>query len=414
MGGVFCESDRQTVRALAEEVREISIRPTNTDRRDRWYRHNALENGLPMVLCSPEGSWQELLPDSVLTCEDPLLRAWEWHFRAQIMHADFLADDYVIEANLDVPWNVDSGDYGVHNTKTQGDNRGSYVWDHPIQDIAADLAKLKFREPRVDRQATKERFEIASELFDGILNVSLSGQFWWTMGLTWPAIELIGLEELMYAMVDHPEDLHRLMAWLRDEHEHFIKWFEEEGLLTTNCREQGIASGGIGYTDELPVSTNGCPAKLSSIWGFAESQETVGVSPEMFAEFVLPYQKPLLEHFGLNCYGCCEPIHTRWKHVRSLPRLRRLSISPWCDMEIMADELKRDYIFSRKPNPALVCVDFDEDTVRADLRRTLEIAGECVLELILKDTHTVQNKPERLRRWVEIAREEIGLYYGRA
>lgn len=412
MGLVVCDSDRQIVRTLAEKVREISMRPANVDRRSRWFRHNALNNGLPMVLCNPEGSWPELLPDSSLVCQDPLLRSWEWHFRALILHADFLEDDTVIEANLEIPWAVDTGDFGVQNTKTHGENRGSYVWDHPIQDIARDIDKLRYRQPKVNREDTKRRYEIASELFDGILDIKIGGQYWWTMGLTWPAIELLGLEELMWAMVDHPDDLHLLMAWLRDEHEHFIKWFEKEGLLTTNCREQGIASGGIGYTDELPVSTDGHPTKLKDIWGFAESQETVGVSPEMFAEFVLPYQKSLLENFGLNCYGCCEPIHPRWKHVKTLPRLRRLSISPWCDQAYMAEELKQDYIFSRKPNPALVCVDFDEDTVRDDLRNTLHIAGECVLELILKDTHTVQNKPERLRRWVQLARQEIDRYYG--
>jgi len=38
------------------------------------------------------------------------------------------------------------------------------------------------------------------------------------------------------------------------------------------------------------------------IWGFAEIQETVGVSPEMSKEFIFPYQKEILKLFGLNCY----------------------------------------------------------------------------------------------------------------
>lgn len=412
MSVVFSESDRQVIRRLAGDVREVSQRPINENRRDRWYRHNSLMPGLPMVLCSPEGSWPELLPETALECKDPLLRGWEYQLRELLVHADFLEDDHVIEPHFEIPWIIDGGTYGVSNPKTQGENRGSYVWDPPIQDIGRDLQKLRFREPSVDREATDSRLNLAGELFGDLLDIRIGGQYWWTMGLTWPAVELIGLEQLMWAMVDCPDDLHRLMAWLRDEHENFILWFEKEGLLTTNCREQGIASGGIGFTDELPVPANGQPAMLSQLWGFAESQETVGISPEMFEEFVLPYQRPLLDRFGLNCYGCCEPLHNRWKQVRTLPRLRRVSVSPWCDMEIMAEELKRDYIFSRKPNPSLVCVDFDEENVRADLRQTLAIAGDCVLEIILKDTHTVQNQPERLRRWVQIAREEIDRHYG--
>lgn len=169
---------------------------------------------------------------------------------------------------------------------------------------------------------------------------------------------------------------------------------------------------GVAYTNELPQSDwkEGQPVRLKDLWGFAESQETVGVSPQMFAEFVLPYQMPLLEKFGLNCYGCCEPLHDRWEYIKNIPNLRRVSVSPWCDQEIMAEKLGKNYIFSRKPNPSLVCVSFNEDVIRRDIRNTLKIAEGCVLEIILKDTHTVQNDPRRISRWVEIAMEEVQSY----
>ena len=48
--------------------------------------------------------------------------------------------------------------------------------------------------------------------------------------------------------------------------------------------------------------------RTMDMWGFTESQETVRVSPKMVGEFVFPYQRPLQERFGLNCYGCCEPL----------------------------------------------------------------------------------------------------------
>ena len=87
------------------------------------------------------------------------------------------------------------------------------------------------------------------------------------------------------------------------------------------------------------------------MWGFAESQETVGVSPEMYSEFIFPYQKTILERFGLNCYGCCEPLDRRWEYVRTFPRLRRVSVSPWSDVKRMAELLQGNYIFSLKPSP---------------------------------------------------------------
>lgn len=77
----------------------------------------------------------------------------------------------------------------------------------------------------------------------------------------------------------------------------------------------------------------------------------------------------------------------------------------------MADALGCDFVFSRKPNPALISTErFDETAIRADIRRTLEAARGCRLEIIMKDVHTLNNEPARLARWVRIAREEISRY----
>ncbi len=48
----------------------------------------------------------------------------------------------------------------------------------------------------------------------------------------------------------------------------------------------------------------------------------------------------------------------------------------------------------------------DEDRIRAELRRTLEIAKSCRMELIMKDNHTIGNDPDSVTRWCQIAQEE--------
>jgi hypothetical protein len=150
------------------------------------------------------------------------------------------------------------------------------------------------------------------------------------------------------------------------------------------------------------------PLAAADIWGFGDSQETVGVSPAMFREFVLDYQAPVLRRCGLVAYGCCEPIHERIELlIAALPNLRRVSISPWTDLVAAARLLGRRYIFSRKPNPSPLCVGFDEESLRRDVRETLRIAGDLNLEIVMKDVHTVQGDPSRLARWVKLVREEI-------
>jgi hypothetical protein len=136
------------------------------------------------------------------------------------------------------------------------------------------------------------------------------------------------------------------------------------------------------------------------------------VSPAMFAELILPWQLPLLARFGLTYYGCCEPLHERWSALTAIPNLRRVSVSPWCDQEQMARALGDRYVFCRKPHPALVSCDvFDEEAIRTDLRTTLELTRGCQVELSLKDVHTLRGHPERMQRWVELAREAIDSHW---
>ena len=85
------------------------------------------------------------------------------------------------------------------------------------------------------------------------------------------------------------------------------------------------------------------------------------MSPAMYEEFIFPYEKPIMERFGLNCYGCCEPLHGRWHVVRQHPHLRRVSCSPWANVDKMADYLGDKYIFSLKPNPAALAVPAIDD-----------------------------------------------------
>jgi len=406
---MIAEGDREILRKLAGRVREIAELPGQAERKRRWARHNSLDPERPLVLCFPEGAWDELLPESSMECRDELARGWEWGLRSTIFWWDNFRDDNFIEPWFNIPWRVDGGNFGVQTVLNREPGRGSYTWEAPLKDLSRDMSMLRFREPKVDRAATAREVEAATGAFGDLLPARIHGRYWWTLGMTQDAIKLVGLQEFMELMIDQPEEVHRLMAWLRDELTNFIGWFESEGLLSLNNGADYVASGGVGCTGELPGTPlkPGQPVGYSDLWGFAESQETVGTSPEMFADFVLAYQLPILERFGLNCYGCCEPLDGRMKYVQRIPRLRRVSVSPWANQEKMAAILGKKIIFSRKPNPAMICASFNESAIRDDLRATIDMAKGCVLEIIMKDTHTVQHQPWRLTKWVEMALEEV-------
>jgi hypothetical protein len=405
--------DRDVLRQLADRKMQIASHPANLDRKALWYSHDAGAAARPMVLAEVCGVMDEVLPDSILQCGDAWARNVERSLRIEVYQFDVLQDDHVVEPYINTNWHVKVSDYGVQPITHYPDNKGKLAarcWDPPIKDIDADFAKLHPRTYSVDREASLAEKQRLEEVFSGILPVRIRGAFWWTTGLTWAAIDLVGLDNLMLLMYDNPQGLHRLMTFLRDDHLAYVQWLQREGLLSLNNENDYIGSGSMGYTRHLPQSDwrQGRPVGLDDLWVLSESQETVGVGPDQFEQFVFPYQLSLVERFGKCYYGCCEPVHTRIHILKRLPGLARVSVSPWADQELMARELGRDIVFCRKPNPTLISTEvFDEDAIRGDLRHTLAVARDCRLEIIMKDVHTLNSQPQRLPRWVRLARQAI-------
>ncbi|HEY5587118.1 MAG TPA: hypothetical protein VIK78_21875 [Ruminiclostridium sp.] len=406
---MYTQKDRDILRKLAERVREIAELPEMEKRRTRWSSFNGLKPERPMVLSYPEGAWGELLPESGMQCMDKQLRTWEWKLRSQIYWWEHIRDDNALESRFNIPWDITAGDYGVEIKADHGEGRGSFKYISPITDLKRDMDKLHFREYTVNRESTMQSLSLADELFGDLLPSRIRGTTYLTSSVTWEVLKLFGMDAMFLAMYDDPDNLHKLIKFINDDQIRYYDWLEREGLLTLDNENDYVGTGGVGYTDELPKSDlkDINPLRLKDLWGRADSQETIGASPAMFADFVLQYQVELLSKFGLNCYGCCEPVNERWNYIKTVPNLRRVSVSPWCDQEKMVEYLGKNYVYSRKPNPTMVCTMFDEDAIRKDIRNTLKIAKDCVLEIVLKDTHTVENKPERISRWVEIALEEV-------
>lgn len=400
------QRERAVLRRLAAEVAGLAARPSEQQKKDLWYRHNTLEATRPLVFCDPEHGWFEIITPDQIECEGTLARRWEFRLRREVFWGTQMQDDRVIVPYFAVAHVHRDTGWGLQETRIGGEAGGSYTWDPPLKSYA-DLDQLCFSQVEVDYQASARQIELAHEAFGDILPVRLKTAWWWSLGMTEILVKLRGLTEVMYDMIDHPQELHRLMAFLRDGHLAKLDFLEENGLLSLNNDGTYVGSGGFGWTRELPQPDFSGGVRLCDMWGFAESQETVGISPRMFAEFVFPYQLPILQRFGLNCYGCCEPLDKRWPVIEQIPRLRRVSVSPWADLAKMAEYLGDRYVYSLKPSPSdLAMSSFDEGLIRTRLREALKVTRNCHVEIIMKDNHTIGNDPSRVIRWVQIAGEE--------
>ena len=398
--------DRTILRDLAKRLAEIAALPVMTERRAMWKRHNRLERVRPMVLVFAEGSWRELLPDSACQCEDEHAREIEWELRHKVYWHEHIGDDYVFEADWVVSKAIRDTGWGLEPRRVPSTTeRGAWAYD-PVIKEPADLKKLRYPEVSHDEAATEKRLTEAQELFGDILDVRLKGRAHISFHLMAIYCELRGLRQVMQDMCENPGMLHDAMAFLEEGYRRQIAQYQELNLLSLNNDSTYHSSGGVGYTDELPLPDYD-PDRIRpcDMWASAEAQELAQVGPEMHEEFSLQYERRLLAPFGLTGYGCCEDLALKFDDVFRIPNIRRISIAPFSDVDVCAEKLGGDYIFSWKPHPSHIVGGFDPDQIRRYIQHTLDVTRDCVIEMILKDTHTCENHPERFTQWTQIARE---------
>lgn len=404
--------ERTILRELAKRLAELANMDEMERKKEDWYRHNDLQMSRPMIFCDPEIGWNEIIPDESLSCDCDLARDWEMRLRKEIYYAEEMKDDKVIEAVFPILYCASESGYGLESKiERTEENHGAYHWEAPLKDYERDMEKLCYPKITLDDEQTEKLYVLAQEIFGDILHVYKKGNWWWSIGLTYPLVQLRGLETIMYDMYDYPDELHKLMAFLRDANLQRLDFLQEKGLLSLNNGGSYVGSGGFGWTHQLPSKgyTEG-HVTTHDMWGFCESQETSTVSEAMFAEFVFPYQYEIAKRFGLNCYGCCEPLNGRWNTVKKIPNLRRVSVSPWANYDMMAEMLGSDYVLSYKANPsALAMSAVDEADIRMGLRHVREVAQKngCHLEVIMKDNTTLGKDTQRAALWCRIAREEL-------
>jgi len=363
-----------------------------------------------MVFADPQNGWSELDASWLnLQCRDASAHWMERALRRKIIRHEHIPDDFPIVGEFRVPLRARGDtyeDYGLRLGATRPDEAAGAYHIEPAVRGGEDLEKLHFRPIRIDLEATDQLVSQAQETFGDILPVLRVGKSFWRYGLTRVLIHMRGLDQMMLDMYDNPRLLHRLMAFLRDDFLREIGLYEEAGALGLNSYPDTVTgSGGLGPTSDLPARDFIGTVRTKDCFCWAESQETVGVSPTQFDEFVLPYQMPLMERFALVDYGCCEPLdHKLDLLIRKVPRLRWVAVPPWANRELAAEKLGRKYVYVYKPNPARICAPHaDWETAEEDVRGTLQIARGCPMHVVMKDTSTFCGEPDRITCWAEMA-----------
>lgn len=404
--------DHEILRELAKQVAEIAALPVQQEKIQMWKALNRLDPVRPMVLVN-HIPWHEMQGEDELTpkCAEPFLRTLETDLRRMLYRWKHLPADGVVEPFVRIPKAIHgtAENLGIapveQQLKADPDNPiSSHRYADQFED-EDDLEKIEAPEVFLDDQETARREDMARDALEGILEVRMEGHC--PRFTPWDRIaEWRGAENVLLDLAFRPDFIHRLMRRVTDAFLKRLDSLEAKGLLGY---DQAIVKNSGAYTDELP--TDGfTPEKprTQDIWSSGMAQILGSVSPAMHNEFEIEYAMEWYRRFGLNYYGCCEPLHDRIDDVARLPNIRKISVSPWAEQVQAAESIENRFVFSRKPNPAFLAGNsWNPERVRADLLETRRIAERhgCPLEFILQDLSTVNYQPQRLWEWCTIAME---------
>ena len=404
------------IRDLARRVRNIADSDWMQARRQLWRDHNGLRKVRPPVMCRVGPTylrkfWEVQGSNEVAT--EGVEQEIETFLRRKLMKIE-IGDDEVIDPMIEIAAAF-TGGTGLNDTwgvtvmptipKENGVERGAWKFNPPIKN-ENDLEKIKRPQVQIDEEATHRKLSRAEELLEGIIEVRVNrtGGFLIGASLSYHACFLRDLGQLMCDMVERPAWTHRLMTILRDATMNDITTVQEAGYLTAD-RVTGVSHLCL-HCPNLPQSDfDGTHVRLIDTWGSAASQEFTGVSPAMMDEFLLQYQLPILERFGLNTYGCCESFNHKWHLLKKIPQLRRFSVSPWTNLEKAVEEMGPRYVMNWRVNPSDVLLKFNAEEMKQEVKAALRIAGRCPIEVVLQDIETVPGGLEQLQTWSAMAKQ---------
>ena len=398
-------SEIKILRKLAQEYYRCAMDPVNMKRMELHRAVNDLNMQRPIVLID-EIPWHELNFDGSLTnrCKDPLFQEAETYFRRKLFQWKYFPADMILPPFFAVYKVINDSGIGIkveESTLDTASGGGNIVSHAYIDQLATDEDIEKIHLPVItyDKEATFAKYTKIAEAIGDVIPVRIVGRGCYCS--PWDNIASYrGVENILIDLIEEPERTHRIVSKIYECETSKYQQLEEQGLLEINQYALHCTSC---LNSELGKDYDGTNVLRKHIWGRGMAQVFSSVGKDMHEEFDIEYMKKFMEPFGLNYYGCCEPLDRKMDIVEKLPNLRKVSITPWADVDIAAEAINTKYVLSNKPNPAQVSM---------ELGRTLAAIkrNHCNSELVLKDISSAGNNVQNLIRWEKIAMEMVNSY----
>lgn len=393
----------QEIRDLAKQVAEIAYSGANYEKRFMWESFNNFDwNGPPPVLLSLDGfAFKEILPADCLGAKDPVYSLVETQLRKKLWYAS-LDSDMVIE-----PWIDMSALYYEDSIYMWGiEMQYSWIGDHTVfhgeLEKPSDIEKMHIPKLHLDGTRTLEMYDRAAELLDDILDIRIE---WRHRHLVQPNLgvwtsQFFGQQRFLEWCIDYPDIIHRFFEITVQAYIQHNQEMERRGRLTDNHCFIPDFYAWHGLTVKKP--------KLSDLWVHSECQEFTSVSPSMLDEYLLAYIRPIFAMYGEGSFGCCESLNGKMDLVKTLPNLKRVTLSEQTNWNYAIEILGDDYLYVVRPSLVDTIYCDNENRIRNDLKRMAERFKGLRWELNFPGGMTLNGDPKRFHKWVAIAKDVLG------
>lgn len=398
------------LRLLAREYYEQAMSPINTERMKLHRAVNDLKMERPVVLID-EIPFHELNFDGSLTCRctDPVLREVEDFLRKRLFQWKYFPADMILTPYIPVTKIMKSTGIGVEiqdDLINTNDGQGiSAHWYHDQLATPEDVEKIHLPVITYEKEETMARYTKIAEAIGDVIPVKITGHGCYTS--PWDNISMYrGVNNLLVDLIDEPEHSHNIVSKIFACEESRLQQMEDLDLFEI---DQFSLHCTAALCSDLAKDYDGGKVLAKHIWGRGMAQIFASVGKDMHEEFDIDYMKKLLGKFGLAYYGCCEPLDTKMDIVEKIPNLRKVSITPWANVDVAAEVIGKKYVLANKPNPAAVTVPLDEAALRREIGRTLAAVKRngCSCDIVLKDISSAGNDVNNMIRWEQIVMEMV-------
>jgi len=250
------------------------------------------------------------------------------------------------------------------------------VVEGPVLKVPSDIHKLVMPDPYRDGLMPRVLKTIDFMKANSDLPVSFTDP----QGPLNIALCLCGVENLMIWMYDEPEAVHEIMEFCTRV---FIEWIKVQKKHTGHGLHEGAFPHGIML-----------PSEVGGVW-LCDDDCTI-ISPDLYREFVVPYNGRIFETFGGGTLHFCGTAEHQLENFLATPGLR--GINNFC-MGNFRQVRKMQELFAGRIG-LMVC-DFspqDMEQYYGKLAGLLRLSGTILATFIAPESALVDGKYENISR----------------